>query len=299
MCEESLKGILERDLAVVLLKPHVEKPIKGLEIEINYATHLLGRLSKTCKDIYSKPPLLLLRHIIEMVDAISVMISNSVVIPTRLLLRSEFEALMSILYILQDRSTYEFRSKSFHYFAWKTRLRNTRIIRDLQVDNRVNPEHRDMAVWLDQHFNLDDDITVLEKLLSSPKYTDIKNEVSKNAKNWFSLRGGPNNLEFLADCVGQRTQYQLLYRKWSKGTHAVELDDQITLEDEIETIRPLRDGTEFNGNIELAHYFLLMAMYELIKYYRPDEKEVFYRNKLAQLSDDKKKSLKAFSAKYN
>lgn len=299
MCEKPLKSILDREKAAVSMKPQVEKPIRELEIEVNYATHLLGRL-KTCRDNYSKPPLLLFRHIIEMVDAISVMISNSVVIPARLLLRSEFEALMSILYILQDPSTYEFRSKSFLYFAWKTRLRDTKIIKKLKTDKNIKPEERNGAIWLDKILNLDKDISTLNRLLSSPKYAEIKNEENKKPKprNWFSLRGGPKYLSTLADCVGQRAQYQTLYKMWSKGTHAVELDSQVILEDGIENIRNLRDNTEFRTNINMAHYFLLVAMYELIKFYLPEEMEVFRNRRMAQLSDDEKKSLEDFIAKY-
>ncbi|NQT35448.1 hypothetical protein HQ587_09675 [bacterium] len=299
MCEKSLKSILDREIAVVSLKPHVEKPIKELEIEVNYATYLLGRLL-TCKNNYTKPPILLFRHIIEMVDAISVMIPKSVVIPARLILRSEFEALLSILYILQDPFTYEFRSMSFLYFTRKTRLRDTKIIKTLKVDKNINPEHRDMAALFDQQVNLDNDVAVLEKLLSSPKYAEIRNEERKKLKpkNWFSLRGGPISRETLADCVGQRTQYQTLYRMWSKGTHAVELDNQVILEDGIEKIRELRGGTEFQANMNLALNFLREAIMELIKFYRPEEMENFSNRRMAQLSDDERKNFNDFISKY-
>lgn len=105
MPTKPLDTVLDRDIPKVQAKPLIDVASPALQEVINYATNAYERCRLSKKGLRDEafPVIALYLHTIQMADSIEVLISNCCGSPVIPLLRSLFEAKLSIEYILEKK----------------------------------------------------------------------------------------------------------------------------------------------------------------------------------------------------
>jgi hypothetical protein len=152
-----------------------------LEEIVNYGAAAFARCMTTARDRgpHRYVPLFLLLHAMEMIDAAQVLISEAVVVPARIQLRSAFEAILAIDYILSGdtaRQAYAWlvddahRNLAAHRAFDPTRpeghLRRERIEQDVHAHAMRIPNVPDLG----------ERIAELEELLQEPGLREANEE---------------------------------------------------------------------------------------------------------------------------
>lgn len=177
------------------------------------------------------PLILLFRHVLELLDAVSILIKESSAEPCKLQLRSMFEALLSINYLLeedQEERAYAFlvnhaykKIKTYKKLDPKTQqgkqfkgiLKDT-VLHDLDLSDLF-----DLSKMVDQQkelFRKDGFREAYQEL------ERLRKEGRKNP-NWYEFYSGPRDLEQLAIKLNKRDYYEYFYRHWSDYVHAADL----------------------------------------------------------------------------
>jgi len=208
---------------------------EGVAEATRFGTHILQWSTFSSRGLMAETPLLLLfRHSLETLDAISLLLRSGAVEPCKMLLRGLFECLLSSEYILQMDS--ERRALCFlvGYLNWEVgmsqRLNPTtsqghRFRRKLNKDRVLNglrlPEGG--GAGLRDH--------ELKRLLEQPEFAEVTREFEELKRRtnrtpiWYSMFDGPRNLESLAAHVELPGLYEYLYRRWSGAVHGLEVFD--------------------------------------------------------------------------
>jgi hypothetical protein len=288
MPTEPYKPILDRDLTKI--KPFSDKISPVLQEVINYATQFYQRcqISKECKGDETYPVLALYLHIIQMADSIEVLISNGCSEPANLLLRSSFEAKLSISYILE-------KNVSQRSISWMVKNIIDQI-KQLERHDPSSPKYKEFKETLSQDKlgNIDEfqkipdiseRITKLKEALTKPDYAEAYAEYQALRKRnrgvhpeWYSLFDGPKNLRELAKYFKQGLVYETLYAYWSRISHVSDaLHLTMPLEDGDSVLGPIRNPiNSINiGTTILSQ--LIESIQLLMMKYRPYESNKFYK----------------------
>jgi len=178
---------------------------------------------------------LIYRHIFEMVDAISILVSQSCIEPCKIILRSIFEALLSAEYILEK----DIKQRALDFFVWSRH-------QEIDTLRRWNPqdplykifdailkEDNVLSTWERPDIpNIKEQIDkLLEELEKEPflnserEYQRLKDKNKKklSPKYWFNLHDGPKNIKTLSGHLSRSGQYEILYRPWSALAHSIDV----------------------------------------------------------------------------
>jgi hypothetical protein len=267
-----LESILYRELSKAEAKEVIEIASPLLQELVNYATNALARCA-TSKSLSGKADedvatLALYRNIIELTDGIEVLLSQSCTIAAIPLLRSSFEALLALEYILENETDYGQRS-----LAWVVGYVHKRIDMYERLDPLTNKGQEAKRLF-------DDDKSMasmrtpiassadvqkakanLQTMLAKPHLQPIETEYNKYKKpEWYKLFGGPNDLRTLAQRLRRGGQYEVLYRSWSTTAHAQDFLPFMDRADKGEpAIKRLRDPNQLREIASFAATFLLDA----------------------------------------
>jgi hypothetical protein len=201
---------------------------------INFGSHVLKWHLESARGGDETAPITLsFRHILELLDAVSINIRNSSVDPCKLLLRGALESYFGVAYILETDT--ERRAMAFMATYVNQRLKT---YRKLDPTTQQGKEFR--SVLKKDHLGASMVISIptpvieaaianLESLVKKAAYKDAHAEYNRlkkaNSKNpyWYSLYGGPTNIEKLADHLNMQAFYHILYRQWSSSTHGTDI----------------------------------------------------------------------------
>jgi len=282
MPTKQFEPLLYRELRKIEAKEVIEIASPLLQEEVNYATHAFQRCqaSSTGTKDEDLPLLVSYLHVIEMTDGVEVLISQSCPIPAIPLLRSSFEALLTIDYILE--ADYQRRA-----FAWLVCYVHERLNQYEMLDHS-HPRGKEFSAALEadeisEYFklpsfpNLAQAIQNLESLLiDNPNYqvADLEYQRLKSRRkpNWYSLFGGPPDLRQLARHLNRGAQYDILYRHWSQISHAGDLSRFLTKTSEgSPAFKPLRNPEELKHISVMASSFILGATKKILGKFRAGE----------------------------
>ncbi len=218
--------------------------------------------------------------IIEMTDGIEVLVSQSCPTPAIPLLRSSFEALLGIEYVLE--ADYERRS-----FAWLVNYIHQRInsyealdptyARGKEFGKAVSEDEAARGIELPSFEDLSKAIENLKKLLTKPQYQTTEHEyqqlrkMKRGSPNWYSFFNGPKNLQELSVYLNRGAQYELLYRYWSRITHAGDLSRFLTRGTSGGAIKSFRDGSHIREVAKLAAFYMLESTRKVMGKFRSGE----------------------------
>lgn len=258
-------------------KPFMDFYHEALHELVCFGTHILSwslQQGKGKEDQRNEIDLavpLLFRHILELVDAISVQIKLGVAAPCKVQLRALLEAQLSLEYMLEkDRPrraacyliTDFYRKLSFY----KKMMSGT-------------PESKKLIEELKDHSLTMSDFTAIpeaamaaknmEELIAKPIYAEVNNEYTEVLKKkgnseikWYSLFNGPNNVKWLAQRLKKYETYVFFHQAWSDSTHGTGLTQGVLVKGEngYGAITQLR-------NMEGAHEVVTQTMLLTLQVY--------------------------------
>ncbi|MFQ5996350.1 MAG: DUF5677 domain-containing protein [Dehalococcoidales bacterium] len=290
MPTKQFESLLYRELRKVEAKEVIEIASPLLQEEVNYATNAFHRCQESAVSAAADEPLPVFAsyyHVIGMTDGIEVLISQSCAVPAIPLLRSSFEALLTIEYILEG--DYQRRA-----FAWLVCY----VYNRLSQYEMLDPSHQKGKEFLVTFAadsvskymklpslpSLSQVIHNLKSLLNNPNYQLADYEyqriksIRKRKPNWYSLFGGPGNLRDLAKHLNWGAQYDILYRAWSSITHADDLSQFLTQTKRgYPAFYPLRNNEELKLFSVIASSFILHATKKMLGKFRAGEMASFGR----------------------
>jgi hypothetical protein len=256
---------------------------------VNYSTHALIRCATSATGARKRDEdiavLVLYRHIIEMTDGIEVLLSQGCSVPAIPLLRSSFEALLSLQYILESESEYGQRS-----LAWLVGYVHERVDTYEHLDPETNKGGATQKLIEDDEIASEaalppvEDLRAhkanLQSLLTKPHLQPIEKEyrayqerLGKRKIKWYQLFNGPQNLYELAKRLKKGGLYEILYRPWSTTMHAQDLQPFITqASDGSPAIAGLRsDLRHIKEMARFATPIMLEATCAILRKLRPGE----------------------------
>lgn len=297
MPTKPFEPLLYRELAKVQVKEIIDVSSPLLQELVNYATNAFQRCqtSSTGAKDEDLPILVSYLHIIEMTDGIEVLISQSCPIPAIPLLRSSFEAQLTIDYLLE--ADYQRRA-----FAWLVEYAHQRLTQYEMLDPSHQRGKDFRAVLLADEVgqsmklptipDLPQAIQNLQSLLSKPNYNVVETEyqnikkIKKRKPNWYSLFGGPSDLRQLARHVGRGGQYDFLYRYWSRIIHAHDLSRYLTRTSEgTPAFKPLRNPEEIRQVYGITATLIIAATRKMLGKFRPGEETSFRKWYIREVKD--------------
>jgi len=221
----------------------------------------------------------LYRHILEMTDGVGVLICQACAIPSIPLVRSAFEALISMEYIVEDDDHYVTRSLSWlvgyiHQRIAMYELMDPDTERGAEFQRAIQQDDSVHSLPLPPRDDIRRAIANLRNLLSDPQFAAINQNYLnlQGRKAWYRLYGGPNDLRELAYRVGRSALYDSMYRCWSRGSHAQDFAPFISRTSEGQgVIRGIRDPQELKNVANFAATIMLAGTRTLIGKFRPDE----------------------------
>jgi len=231
MPTEPVSEFLNRDDIKDKSKPVIDILSPLLQEVINYATNVLKncRSSNEAGKIEAFPLFALYAHTIQMADSVDVLISSGSGTPANLILRSLFEAKLSIKYLLEEDT--DRRS-----IAWLVKYYDDEITYLEMMDPTI-------PKWQEYSEKYKDDdiykvsgppslpripaaIAKLREKIEQPSFAEVYEEY-KNRKTkrrpypeWYSLFDGPSSIKRLAEHFKEGSGYEMQYRLWSRSSHA-------------------------------------------------------------------------------
>ena len=191
MATDPLQPILYRELSVTQAKELLKEITPLLEELVNYGTNALVRCATSTKsdENVDLACLFLYRHILEMTDAVDVLTSNSCAVPSILLLRSSFEALIALDFILEADDLYSQRSLSWIYCYACDQI-NTYELLDPNTERGRNYQ---ISIDKDKFFDkatmpiigeerIQNAIENLQRFVSKEQFIEIKKDYSESQK---------------------------------------------------------------------------------------------------------------------
>lgn len=276
----------------------VLKHFSEIIIEVrNFGSHVLKQSSDASSGGHEVYPLIMLfRNILEVLDAIALLMSGSSIEPCKILLRTFLENMLSIEY-MTERDT-EKRALCFLVSDIHKKIKNLRKIDPSLQEGKqfLSKKNKDRltnkANW-EGIEGITDGIRKYEKRLEKPHYVGIEKEYQKTRtkmKNpyWYSLFGGPRNLEMLADNLKLSGVYEEFYRHWSDSAHGTDIFDgkvsASTIPGEV-LISQIRLPNNAQHLTQMAISLSLDVYQNLIKYFVPsmlNDYQNWYVNEIRQ-----------------
>jgi hypothetical protein len=251
--------ILDPARALLDAKKLIEMAGPLLDEIVNYSVGVFRRsISAQEPTDADLAPLVLYLQQMELTDGIRVLISQSCCEPTVPLIRSSFEVFISLKYLLTEDC--KNRSLSWLYFDDR---RKTEIYQQLdresekgqelsQAYGRELPDLKIPGVSEQQ-------LNYIRKRSHNEFFEPIKQEYERTRRDrkikkpkWYTLFGGPKNIQALAKSLSSEYMYITLYRNWSAFAHGV---------DSSRYIETLPDGRVVGHQLRRADNLLTYSFY--------------------------------------
>lgn len=222
--------------------------------------------------------LFLYYHLIEMLDAVGVLVAESAPVPAELQVRAIFEALVSLAFILKVDTAR--RAHAYLVCAFAERLR---FYETLDPSTPAGQRYRQAlasdpnCAWVRPEAPHPEAIERLKSGLAKPGYAEAYAEYQRlsfrRPAHWYQLFGGPKNLREMARKVGREGTYEGLYGEWSILGHAKDalLRHLVKGQTGGPAVRPIRNPETIPQTINHAVSFSLEATRLMIDRYRPGE----------------------------
>lgn len=288
MPTDSFKEQLDRDLAKAEARALIEASCPLLRELVNYGTWACVRCmrapdeDRVSGENEGIAPLVLYEQLIEQTDSIEVLLSESCVNGAVPLLRSSFEAVLSLEYILTSDRTFQQRT-----LAWVCGYIHRRIQKHEEMDPGTHRGANRLEVMETffghkiPAYDSSEGVQRLQAVLERPQFKDLETDyqarLAKNkgrAPEWFSLLGGPRNRRLLASFLNHEPEYLALYGDWSDITHATDASVYLVgagKETNQAAFRPLRYAAMLPQRAFLAASFLLRGTRLMLQHFRPNE----------------------------
>lgn len=286
--------ILDRHRGRVANREYLEILDRALTAFIDEATWIFARCWESGKEpLTDEVALVLYRHILEMADAIHILLLQSASVPARLQLRSMFEALLYLEYLLEEDTDRRARAYIVGSYSWGLRWARrlekgsqarAQFVTEVSSDKIVTP------TMIEAWEVLPSKIAETEEYLLSEDFAEIYRQFNEfhagrnRWPHWYQvLTPKISGLKDLAVRLKRGAQY-VMYDHWSRSMHPDLLAVHIDREEGAQGyLRELRDGTDIARAAHGVAWFLKDATTAILRAYRPDELDSFaldYRQRI-------------------
>jgi hypothetical protein len=279
-----------------------------IEEVVNYGTHIFSWITNDknkVKNDLDLPIILLLKYALELLDAISILTRQMSIDSCKNLLRILLEIMLYVEY-LTDKNT-ELRSKCYLVCYYQDSLNSLKgyipeTKQYQQLESLLNKDKNIQAVDKIQSKQMQEIASSktenLKNLLSSPIYIDVVKEYNrlkiknKQKPKWYGLFNSKvNSIVNLADYLNHQSLYEIVYRGWSRLTHA---SDVITGQlaqtpDASGAFYQIRMGRDIKQVAIYTFNFASSIYSNTIKCYVPDRNEEFSKWHLSEISPFRQK----------
>ncbi len=231
--------------------------------------------------------LIAFHQLLEMLDSVNTLLSAGRGVGARPALRSMFEALISIEYILRDPA--QFTERAFAFLA-------ADLLQRLDVIEMVTPGTPEYA-GLDKVREADEvaskskiDLVPglglrnqLERVLAKPNWKVAADKLRALRKPgrpvpaWYKIDGGPQSIGALARAVGRGYQYAFIYRDLSATVHALDHTRVFRKSAGEFGFSRFPDSNAVKECYRLAIILGFMACKTVLFHYRGDERQFIWR----------------------
>jgi hypothetical protein len=277
-------GLLDRARSLKQAHEPITLAQPTLVEAVDFGADLFGRLLAAQRQDEVKDQRLALVFpyliLIEMLDGVEILLSSASPIVARLSLRTAFEALLTIDYILETDT--QRRALAWVVCDVHRRIDVYEMLDPNTPKGKEYEKVRSVDVLVGQMppLNVNSSLPVkrLRRMLSYPHLVEAEKEfqtrraVRRNSPSWYSFYGGPSHLRQLAEHLKLGGYFNVLYRVWSGTAHAQDLYRQLTHSpDRKFAVRVLRDPSELSVAATHGLSFFIEATRKLIGYYLPAE----------------------------
>jgi hypothetical protein len=256
-----------------------------LDDTINFGTHLLHwDIEQNTQHKENIVFQMFFKNILEIGDAISILVYNSSIINTKSLIRVLIENMLSLEYLLEKDS----RNRALAYIVANTHKEIERCDK-MDSDTEAGKQYKaqlmkDKVFEKAPFINIPDCKKQKEGHLRSLQFPDLK-EVEEEYQNthakkknpyWYALYDGPKNVEQLAKHLKHHALYETFYRGYSENIHSGSILKDSIIEN--------KDGLHFGVMRETqdAKYvtldtlnLLAMAYFNFAEKRLPQKKDIF------------------------
>lgn len=260
--------LLDRDLSIATARHGIDRAEPMLIEIVNYGVAVFARCLPAINEDgeHNLAILMCLRHLLEMIDSVQIQLSSGAPDPAVLQLRSAFEALISLEYILKADTA----RRCFAYLAGNTH-------REIQSHWILMEDHDGGGQpWPHFKANLDTFMGRLDR----PGWMEAHASIMAAGTNkkgrlrlvdWYRAYGGPETRAALAATVNRKAQYDILYRTWSDATHATDAFNQLRARKQTLELKRLRQPQIFPNVASFAANFGMEGARAVLLHYRPSE----------------------------
>jgi len=274
---------------------------------VYFGTHVLKwAINKPLKGDEHVPTFLLFRRILELADSISILIKSSCIDPCEIILRSLFESLLSLEYLLSDKTKSKRRAIDFIVWTKQQKILSYRrwdpgdpMFNDFQAllrrdDLLKNTNFNEIPEVKESIRKLQESLRFSGYEESAKEYNKIKRLTRKHPKYWFNLHNGPTSIEELARYLNRPAQYRILYQLWSSAVHGTKLDRFEIDGSKTLFIIQIRCPENAQFITFMTSSFLITCIRLFINFYIPEKRDYFrnwykeeIRNKYTSLGKEK------------
>jgi hypothetical protein len=290
MPTEPHPGILKREFPRVVARNHFDFSDQILTELVNYSTNVLVRCERSSSGGIDESVAVFstFRAAISIADSIQVLLSQGCIEPSNIILRSLFEHLLNLEYLLEDNAAFSKRSLSWSAFRLYDRIRYLEQLIPESKSGKQFLELKDSDTiakdvsFVEEAEDAERKIKRYQSVLNKPHFEEIVKEyklgrkvVGKNRtvkfRFWYQMFGGPQNIREMAIRLNRGAIYSLLYSGWSRFTHGTEkLPYRIVNGEPV--FAPLRFPENFGEVVSLTTTFMTAMIYSLHQMYRPEDR---------------------------
>jgi Family of unknown function (DUF5677) len=217
------------------LKTILDKLGSLLHESVSFGTHILKwDVEKLREGKDNNMPSVFLRNIVELADAISILISNCSVDPAKIIFRSLLESCYGLLYMLEDNE----KQRAYCFMVFKSVEKIKHCNKWISTEQshaqfKIKLSKDTLDVDLSSYFDHPDFIRVKkqrEKLLEKPEFKLVYEEYLRTKKrldrefHWYTLYNGPKNFIELTEYLGKTVSYEFHYKTFSDNVHGTSVE---------------------------------------------------------------------------
>jgi len=287
MPEKSLSSILDRDQARKHAIDHFAEQVALIRDMTDYGSNLMIRAFNSSKRALPDVVVcgVLLKQIVAMLDAISILVEEGMVHAAFLPARAAFEASIYLEWILFSDS--DRKAKCYIVSNYRDERRwAMRAIRGTPEENAFEPIAK--SVGLDIHArnptlaaDAQKHLEEVNRILDQPGFRAIDQEFNMLRKGkrkldveWYELAGA-KSIRKIAVAVDRLAEYELFYSKGSQISHSASYKDHIRLVNGKVHFKPIRSLQDINVLINCIGCIAIRTFQNTLRYYRPDELPTF------------------------
>jgi len=283
MPTEPNQKILDPDFAKAGAREIIDDCCPLLREVVNHASHAFLRcqfatqaLGGVDEDV---APFALYRIVTETTDGIEVLLRESCGFVAVPLLRTAFEATLSLEYV--NRGDSARRGLTWFYVQHADKLRLAKLMCARFESGKTYAEawQREYGAPHPEPDRIESTISNLDEVLRKPhlaaiaaEYDRLRRSRAGRRPHWYTLFDGPTDLRHLAILMTRETDYDFLYRYWSGIAHAHDVSAFLTsLSDGTPAFRGMRYPGDLMQVAQLAVIFQVRATRLMIERYRHGE----------------------------